>query len=309
MFSIEDIIKQDFIRSGRSYEESSLLARSMYNEYTTYKHLLDPDFDTTITKAGTCKDNASTIEVKRDRLTELAYTKFLASNFHSISNPNGKNGLDIKLDDINCWGEYKSIRLGEAGNGKSDFISRLTNALSKKFVMVQKNRNANSSAKNYIADNQPVILFFELDKKVLLTFKDVLLDDAKSDYLPIYLQALFPVDNFCNECELIIDKKTGKCPLERRYFADKILKLKDNGTEWICDGSAISAVVFSETITSILFESGLDDEWDNDLIMIHNPFARNPVKEFLFPTWYEYRCTVDEKEHKFTVTEIHPKNT
>ena len=69
-----------------------------------------------------------------------------------------------------------------------------------KIVIVQKNRNANSSAKKYIADNQPVILFFELDKKVLLTFKDVLIDDAKSDYLPIYLQALFPVDNFCNEC-------------------------------------------------------------------------------------------------------------
>lgn len=64
-----------------------------------------------------------------------------------------------------------------------------------------------------------------------------------------------------------------------------------------------------EPPTQFLFESGLDDDWDNDLIMIHNPFARNPVKEFLFPTWYEYRCTVDEKEHKFTVTEIHPKNS
>ena len=122
----------------------------MYNEYTKHKHLLDPDFETTITKAGTYKDNAATIEVNRDRLAELAYTKFLASNFHSISNPNGKNGLDIKLDDINGWGEYKSIRLGASGNGKSDFISRLTNALSKKIVIVQKNRNANSSAKNIL---------------------------------------------------------------------------------------------------------------------------------------------------------------
>lgn len=104
----------------------------MYNEYTKHKHLLDPDFETTITKAGTCKDNAATIEVNRDRLAELAYTKFLASNFHSISNPNGKMVWILNWMTSTVGGEYKSIRLGAAGNGKSDFISRLTNALSKK---------------------------------------------------------------------------------------------------------------------------------------------------------------------------------
>lgn len=136
MHPIKKILKRDFKNCGISNKNSFILAQTAYNEYLKYKNLLDEDYETKFINDKNGKEDP--IDVKSDRLTELAYTKFLNYNF-KLSNPNGKIGLDIKIDDINGWGEYKSIRLGKAlNNEKEEFLSRITNALSKKFVATQK---------------------------------------------------------------------------------------------------------------------------------------------------------------------------
>lgn len=306
MNPIKKILKQDFKNSGISNKKSFILAQTAYNEYSKFKILLDNDYETIFINAKNGKDDP--IDVKSDRLTELAYTKFLSNNF-KLSNPNGKIGLDIKIDDINGWGEYKSIRIGKPlNNEKEDFISRITNALSKKFVAVQKNRNTKQSAKNYIADTQPVILFFEFNKKVVDKFRNILNTDFKSENLPLILQALFPVDEYGKENVIQIQNtKNEWIELHRRYFTDREAELYDNGKSYICDLCTISAVVFSETITNFIFEDRLKEKWKNDLVLVHNPFARNPIKEKLFPTDEEWRCIFDENTKMFTITEIHNK--
>lgn len=308
MHPIKKILKQDFKNCGIiSSKKSFNLAQTAYNEYLKFKNLLDNDYETTFINAKNEKDDP--IDVKSDRLTELAYTKFLSDNF-KLSNPNGKIGLDIKIDDINSWGEYKSIRLGEVlNNKKEDFLSRITNALSKKFVATQKNRNAKQTAKNYISDTQPVILFFEFNKKVVDKFRNILKNNLKSENLPLILQALFPVDEYCKENVLHIQNtKNEWIELPRRYFTDREAELYDNKKSYICDLRTISAVVFSETITNFIFEDKLKEKWKNDLVLVHNPFARNPIKEKLFPTNEEWRCIFDENTKMFTITEIHNEN-
>lgn len=306
MHPIKKILKQDFKKSGCSNKNSFILAQTAYNEYSKFKNLLDNDYETIFINTKNGEDDP--IDVKSDRLTELAYTKFLSNNF-KLSNPNGKIGLDIKIDDINGWGEYKSIRIGKPlNNEKEDFLSRITNALSKKFVAVQKNRNAKQTAKNYISDAQPVILFFEFNKKVVDKFRNILNNDFKSENLPLILQALFPVDEYGKENVIQIQNtKNEWVELPRRYFTDKVAELYDNKKSYICDLRTISAVVFSETITNFIFEDRLKEKWKNDLVLVHNPFARNPIKEKLFPTDEEWRCIFDENTKMFTIKEIHNK--
>lgn len=83
----------------------------------------------------------------------------------------------------------------------------------------------------------------------------------------------------------------------------------DNGKTYICDSGSISAVVFSETITNLVFDEVLEEKWKNDLTLVHNPFARNPIKEKLFPTAEEWSVKFIEADKRFELKEVHTMTT
>lgn len=312
----KNILKKDFNNSN------SVLTSAEIDKYTekaekiyldlSKKKLLDGNFLTQFKNADEygLKNSSDSLKVKEsfesksDRLTELAYTNFLINNGFKLDHVIGNHGLDIKLDDINGWGEYKNIRLGSARPEENYLISRITNGLNKKFVDVEKYRKEKDKVYS-IKDEQPVILFFEYSKKLVETYLPILTKDRKSETLPIEFRALFPINNkdLSEEKELNIKNNDGKIiKIPKRYFVDYSNILTDNKKEYVCEFSQISAVVFSETITNSIFI----DDWDNDLIMIHNPMAKNPIKEKLFPTWLEYKVEFD-KNNNFFIKEIHDK--
>ena len=312
----KNILKKDFSNSGNltsaEIDKYTEKAKLIYFDLSK-KKLLDVDFLTQFQSADEygLKNSSDFLKVKEsferksDRLTELAYTNFLINNNFKLGHVVGNHGLDIKLNNINGWGEYKNIRLGNAGPEENYLISRITNGLNKKFIDVEKYRNEKYKVYS-VKNEQPVILFFEYSKKLVDTYLPILIKDRTSETLPIEFRALFPINNtdLTEENELIIKNNNGKSiKIPKRYFVDYSNVLTDNKVNHVCDFSQISAVVFSETITNSIFI----DEWDNDLIMIHNPMAKNPVKEKLFPTKWEYKVEFDKNTKFYNIKEIHDK--
>lgn len=241
------------------------------------KSLLDKDFIKAL--------NVKQIEPQFDRLAELAFTKFLKDNDAELEHISDE-GPDIFIKSIgktelNAWGEYKNIRSGEKQIvSKEDFKTRLTNALDKKFLKLYKDMQ-----KGIVKPNQPIILFFSYP----------LLLDSSIEILKQNRNKIGDVPPIEIEC-LVGEKfnKTQTAEILPRYFIDNKKEIWDDDTKQnvIVDLTIISAAVFSECITNSIFEDAIEDyHWNNDLIFVHNPNAKNPIPEKLLPTWFEFRIT------------------
>lgn len=268
MKSIKNRLYKTCIAKGVTESDASTFSNyvdALYHEYADKLDTKFPkEFDT---------DN---MDKQFDLLTELAYTKVLSSaNLNLIHK--GDNGLDVWIDDWNAWGEYKNIRKGECmPSDKSGFLSRLTNAIGAKILKVNHDLHNPNSRVNKA---QPVILFFNYSS-LTATIANVLYQNRIANEPPIELEAL------CGK-PIIMSKQNRDITIEPRYFLDKAMDIwdKDLHQNVHCDTTYISAAVFSETITNAVF----DPNWSNDLIVIHNPNARNPIKKNLIPSWFEYK--------------------
>lgn len=211
-------------------------------------------------------------------LTELAYTTVLSrANLNLIHK--GDNGLDVWIDNWNAWGEYRNICAGtDMPPDKSGFLSRLTNAIEAKILKVNHDLHKPNSRVNKA---HPVILFFNYSL-LTPTVDNVLYQNRMANEPPIELKAL------CGNA-FIMSKQNKDVTIKPRYFLDKTVDIWDKNLHQKvhCDTTYISAAVFSETITNAVF----DPNWSNDLIVIHNPNARNPIKKNLIPSCFEYKLS------------------
>lgn len=278
--SIKDIISQECQKNGMTKQDSDILGNQATKVFENLKNangksLLDKDF----VKAM----NVKQIEPQFDRLAEIAFTKFLKDNDAELEHISDE-GPDIFIKSIrnttlNAWGEYKNIRAGEKQIiTKEDFKTRLTNALDKKFLKLYKDIQ-----KGIVKSNQPVILFFSYP---------LLLEDS----IEILKQNRKEIGNVPPiEIECLVGEEFNKSPTAKilpRYFIDNKKEIWDDETKQnvVVDLTIISAVVFSECITNSIFEDCIADyNWDNDLILVHNPNAKNPIPEKLLTTWFEFR--------------------
>lgn len=278
--TIKDIISKECQKNGMMRHDADILGSQAETVFENLKNsdgksLLDSDFVKAL--------NVKQIEPQFDRLAELAFTKFLKDNDANLTHFSDE-GPDIFIKSIgnaelNAWGEYKNIRQGEKQIvSKEDFKTRLTNALDKKFLKLYKDIQ-----KGIVKPNQPIILFFSYP----------LLLDSSIEILKQNRKEIGDVPPIEIEC-LIGEKfnKTQTAEILPRYFIDDKKEIWDDDTKQnvLVDLTIISAVVFSECITNSIFEDVIEDyHWDNDLIFVHNPNAKNPIPEKLLPTWFEFR--------------------
>lgn len=280
--SIKDIISNECQKNGMTQQDADILGLQAETVFENLKNidgksLLDKDFIKAL--------NVKQIEPQFDRLAELAFTKFLKDNDAELEHISDE-GPDIFIKSIgktelNAWGEYKNIRSGEKQIvSKEDFKTRLTNALDKKFLKLYKDMQ-----KGIVKPNQPIILFFSYP----------LLLDSSIEILKQNRNKIGDVPPIEIEC-LVGEKfnKTQTAEILPRYFIDNKKEIWDDDTKQnvIVDLTIISAAVFSECITNSIFEDAIEDyHWNNDLIFVHNPNAKNPIPEKLLPTWFEFRIT------------------
>lgn len=278
--SIKDIISKECQKKGMTQQDADILGTQAE---TVFEHLKNTDGKSLLDKDFVKALNVKQIEPQFDRLAELAFTKFLKDNGSNLEHLSDE-GPDIFIKSIgntelNAWGEYKNIRQGEKQIvSKEDFKTRLTNALDKKFLKLYKDIQ-----KGIVKPNQPIILFFSypllLDSSI-----EILKQNRKEigDIPPI-------------EIECLVGEKFNKTPTAEilpRYFIDDKKEIWDDEIKQnvLVNLTIISAVVFSECITNSIFEDVIEDyHWNNDLIFVHNPNAKNPIQEKLLPTWFEFR--------------------
>lgn len=281
MTKISEIISKECQKNGLSKHDSDILGKQAEE---VYDGLLDSNKKSLLDKNFVKSMNVSKIESQFDRLAEIAFTKFLKDNGAVLKHINDE-GPDIFIDSINknkinTYGEYKNIHSGENKHivTKEDFKTRLTNAIDKKFLKIHKDIH-----KGIIQTNQPVILFFSypllLDDSI-----EILKHNRKN------IGKIPPIEVDCLVGEEF--NKSEKAKIFPRYFIDLQKDIWDDEIKQYVnvDLTNVSAVVFSECITNSIFEDAiLNYKWNNDLIMVHNPNARNLLPNKLFPTWFEFR--------------------
>lgn len=278
--SIKDIISKECQKNGLTQQDADILGTQAE---TVFKDLKNPDGKSLLDKNFVKMMNVKQIEPQFDRLAELAFTKFLKYNGSKLEHLIDE-GPDIFIKSIgktelNAWGEYKNIRPGKTQIvTKEDFKTRLTNALDKKFLKLYKDIQ-----KGIVKPTQPIILF--LSYPLLLDSSVGILKQNRKE-----MDDVPPI-----EIECLAGEKFNKTPTVEilpRYFIDNKKEIWDDDTKQnvIVDLTIISAVVFSECITNSIFEDVIENyHWDNDLIFVHNPNAKNPIPEKLMPTWFEFR--------------------
>lgn len=323
--SIKDIISKEFQKNGMIQSNADILGYQAESVYNRNKDYLDFDFVEQFGSAG--------YESQMDRLTELAYVDFLSKNEYKLKTTKGNkkasSNLDIIIKNLGS-GEFNCLHYNKNLNTPEDLKLRLMQGLDKKIV-----KTWMEIKKGSITKTQPVILFYcysdLLDKSAL----PIIVNDVHKDKIPLEFECV---------CGQPFKKQNGN-EVHARYFVDKtkwigtdnkeILENKNNfyklrkqidkdgnvikdkhgndRYEVFVDMTYISAVVFSPFITNSVFNEALNNTddcyWNNDLILIHNPNARNSIKKKPFPTHWEYIVNKNRIKDGYMITckEIHDK--
>lgn len=266
--SIKQLISNNYQQQGLSKQDSDILGIGAEQLYNDFSHLLDSDY---------VKKFSSSYERQFDQLGELGFVKTFSKQGLKLTHPSNA-GLDNFLPTENAWVEYKNLQKG-LGNtvNETDFKLRLTNGISKKIFKINEDIE-----KGRISKNQSVILCFSYPLLVDSSMEFLKRNRIDDKSMPIEFSCL------CGEPF----KKNPKIDIFPRYFLDTKCECSSEGSTRLCDTTYISAAIFSETITNTVFEDVIQDyTWDNDLIIIHNPNARNPIKHGLINSWLEYTVT------------------
>lgn len=268
-------------QKGLTKQNSDILGNGAEQSYNEFAHLLDTDY---------VKKFSSNLEQQFDQLVELGFVKTFSKQGLKLTHPSNA-GLDNFLPSENAWFEYKNLRKGQENVivNENDFKARITNGISKKIFKINEDIE-----KGRISKNQPVILCFSYP----------LLVDSSMDFLKRNR-----IDTKCMPIEFscLCDEPFKKLPnkdIFPRYFLDIKCKCSHDGITKDCDTTYVSAAIFSETITNKVFEEVIQDyTWDNDLIVIHNPNARNPIKHgFIKDCWQEYTVTKNRIKDGYFIT-------
>lgn len=264
--SIKQIIYNECINRGLSQQDSSILSDGAEQCYIKYADKLDSDYVKKFTK---------NVNQQFDQLGELGFVKAFSKQGLILTHPSN-TGLDNFWPSKNAWFEYKNLQKNSGNDivNETDFKLRLTSGISKKIFKVNEDIE-----KGRISKNQPVILCFSYPLLVDSSMEFLKRNRIDDKCMPIEFSCL------CGEPF----KKKPKIDIVPRYFLDTKCKCSHDGITKDCDTTYISAAIFSETITNIVFENVIQDySWDNDLIVIHNPNARNPIKHGFINCWLEY---------------------
>ena len=249
--------------------------------YTQCSNYLDTNFtESTFDKLPTSQQH--------DRLAELRFTKkFIDVNI--IDRHVSYEGLDIKLKPIGrpCrkttdgWAEYVCAHQ-ECNNGipvpfndadEDELLLRITS------VIHSKNKKIISDiSKGIVKYNEPIILCVNIDQICNVGSRyDIFLMNKLEGNLPSVVRTVYPISKLTAKINVTHPEKSS---LGRDY--NRFLVKAKTGTE-------ISQAVFLDKeyaqISAVLFNS---NQLGYHFILIHNCFAKNPIRRKLLSNCLEY---------------------
>lgn len=232
--------------------------------------------------------NKLTINQRYDRIGELNFTnKFIDDSIidKHISNA----GLDIKLKNIarptakqiDGWGEYvcahpdfvNNTPIRFLGKDEDELLSRITS------VFYDKNKKINNDIrKGLVKNNEPIILCINLDQLYDNgNSYDLFLMNKAANNLPSAVRTVYPIGKLTATLNLTEPEKSYIGRDYNKYIVKTKTGSNIEQTAFLSkDYSQISAVLFNSNVLGERF------------ILIHNYYAKNPIRRLMFSNCLEY---------------------
>mgnify|MGYP003436885081 FL=1 len=139
MTKLNDVLFNRYVNTKRFNADIHIIADEIEYLINKYNHTVDEGFDKKIITLN------NDFERQTDHLVELAFSKNLCEEHKLKIYSKGNTGLDIYIEDIKGWGEYKCADYARDKNGniidiksQEDLLLRITNAIQKKIIKVNK---------------------------------------------------------------------------------------------------------------------------------------------------------------------------
>lgn len=228
------------------------------------------------------------IKQKNDRIGELYFTeKFIDDGI--IDTHISNEGLDVKLKNISRparlisdgWAEYVCSHPDEVnglpvkflGNDEDELLVRIRNVIRDKNKKIQDDIN-----NGLVKPNEPVILCVNLDQIYDNgSGYDMMLMDKVAGNLPSVIRTVYPIGKLTAIINLSNPNKSKICRSYNKY----IIRAK-NGYK--IEQTAFLNKKYSK-ISAILFNA---NKYGKKFILVHNYFAKNPIRRQMFSNCIEY---------------------
>lgn len=245
------------------------------------KDYLDPEF--------TEENFDKNTEEQPDRICELLFTEFMLDNLMKMpKNKVSSEGLDLRLEDIarpasnkkNGWAEFicphhKQDIVENPYKDEDDFLSRITLALQTK-----NNKIKSDIQKGLVKETEPVIVCINLDQIVDYN-NDFFMIAGIAGCLPSVLRSVYPI----SEVKATINLTNQNKSKIGQDYKSYIRRIKPNKTE-----IEIPTDVFLKNeykhISAVLFNYSKSSS--KRFILVHNYYAKNPIKRKMFKNCTEF---------------------
>lgn len=258
--------------------------------YDKCKPYLDPEF------TESSYDN--NLEIQPDRNCELLFTEFMIDNsMKLVGNKTSSAGLDLRVNDIarpgsdrkNGWAEFicphhKQDVKQNPYKDEDDFLSRITLA-----IQTKKDKINSDIQKDRVKETEPVIVCVNLDE-ILDYDRDMFIMFGIEGCVPSVLRTVYPIGEVKATINLT---NPGKSKIGQDYQAF-IRRVKPNKTEIKVPTDIFLNKEYRQ-ISAVLFNYS---KFNNNFILVHNYWARNPIKRKMFKNCFEYIATVFNEKDK-----------
>lgn len=263
------------------------IRQSVSDMWSKFKHLADSNF-------------VSHFPIMPDqRYWEMYLGCCLIDRGFSVTSKDSGPDFCINIGERKIWIEAVTASLGKENNPdrvpepvakiasaapRDKIILRYISSITEKIIKYQKYATTN--------------IFSDKDIKIIaVSHGDLRRVGVDSDELPYIIGAVFPVGS----SYLTIDTQTGDELETGRHYQAEIIKAKGKpvGKELFADPSYedISAIIYSNSDVA-----NIPNVWGSDIIVIHNPLARNPLPRGLLKFPLEY--WVEEHPDHFCIKRV-----
>lgn len=261
--------------------------KRLYDKCKTY---LDPDF----TESGFDKN----VEKQPDRICELLFTEFMIDNsMKMVGNKTSSAGLDLRLNDIarpgnakkDGWAEFicphhKKDVQENPYKDEDDFLSRITLA-----IQIKKDKINSDIQKGRVKEIEPVIVCVNLDQ-ILNCDRDLFMITGIQGCVPAVLRTVYPIGEVNTTINLTNPSKSKIGQDYQSY----IRRVKPNKEEIEIPTDIFLKNEYTQ-ISAILFNYS---KWNNNFILVHNYYAKNPIKRKMFKNCVEFIATIFNDKNK-----------
>lgn len=254
------------------------------------KDYLDPEF----TEENFDKNK----EEQPDRMCELLFTEFMLDNLMKMpKNKVSSEGLDLRLEDIarpgsnkkDGWAEFicphhKQDVKEHPYKDEDDFLSRITLAIQTKNEKIK-----SDIQKGLVKEIEPVIVCVNLDQ-ILDEKRDLFLIGGVAGCLPSVLRTVYPI----SEVKATINLTNPNKSKIGQNYQTYIRKIKPNKTEIEIPTDVFLKSDYSQ-ISAVLFNYS---KFNNNFILVHNYYAKNPIKRKMFKNCNEFVANIFNDREK-----------